>query len=100
LTTITTFINTLQRALQRAEAAEQPKNEAKMNSLHNYHTWEMVSAHQAELLKEMQNEHLAQMATEGLAKTNWLSQLLHRPTHSPTVASSVAINSNATPELS
>ena len=71
-----------------------------MNSLQNYQIWEMVSAHQAELLKEAQNEHLAAMATQGQAKTNWLSQLLHRPTHSPTVASSVAINSNATPELS
>ena len=70
-----------------------------MNSLHTIQMWEMVSARQLELQKQAEKEHLARLATQSQPKTNWVSKLLHRPTHSPTVASSVAINTNATPEL-
>jgi hypothetical protein len=73
---------------------EQTKIEAKMNSLQNIHTWEMVSARQAELIKEAQNEHLAKLAAK--PKAAWLKKLFSRQAQTTTIA----LNPNATPELS
>ena len=64
-----------------------------MNSLHSQQMWDMMREHQAEMLKEAQNEHLARMAQQ--PRANWLNSLLRRQAQSPTLA----LNPSAAPEL-
>jgi hypothetical protein len=65
-----------------------------MNFLQSIQMWEMVSAHQAEMLKEAQKEHLAKMAAK--PKAGWLKKLFSRQAKTP----ALALTPNATPELS
>ncbi len=55
--------------------------------------WDMMRAHQAELLKEAQNEHLARMVQQ--SQPGWLSNLFRREAQ----PSQPALNPNAAPEL-
>jgi hypothetical protein len=64
-----------------------------MNSLQNQQMWELMRAHQAEMRKEAQNEHLARMVAKPQA--SWLKNLFSRPAQTPTIA----LNPSATPEL-
>ena len=64
-----------------------------MNYLHPETQWELVRARQAEMLKEAQNLHLAEMA-EG-PKQNWWAKLRRPQAQAP----ALALNPNAAPKL-
>jgi hypothetical protein len=69
------------------------KKEAKMHSLQNQQMWDMMRAHQAEMLKEAQREHLARMAQQPQA--HWWKPRFRRQAQSPTLV----LETSATPEL-
>ena len=71
------------------------EKEAKMNSLHVEHQWEIMRSKQAEMLKAAQREHLAKQMKQ--PKSSWLSNLFRffRPAQRPTIA----LQPSATPEL-
>ena len=64
-----------------------------MNSLQSQQMWDLMRERQAEMLKEAQNEHLANLAKQPQA--NWLNNLFPRQAQSP----AIWLNPSAAPEL-
>jgi hypothetical protein len=64
-----------------------------MQSLQSQQMWDMMRAHQAELLKEAQKEQLVRMVTP--TQTSWLSNLFRRQAQ----PSALMLNTSVTAEL-